>query len=162
MAQAFISFGSNLKNKLSNCKMGIAEISRLQNTSIKKCSSFYETEPNGVDTSMPWFINGAIEITSTLEPEALLKELLSIEKKFGRIREPDRITSRTIDLDLLLFDDRIIKTEDLTLPHPRMHLRKFVLVPLAQISPNTMHPLLIKSINDLLAGVDDNSKINKI
>lgn len=162
MAQAFIAIGSNLKDRVANCRMGISEISRLPNTSLKNCSSFYETEPTGVDSNTPWFINGVIEITTSLEPKILLQELLSIEKKFGRVREPDRITPRTLDLDLLLIDDQIIKTEDLTIPHPRMHLRKFVLVPFAEISPTTIHPILKKSIKVLLDEVEDNSKIKKI
>ena len=161
MATAFVSIGSNKGNKISNCRRAIAEISRLQECSVKRCSSFYETEPYGVDDKRDWFVNTVIEIETSKKPDALLTELLNIEKRFGRIREPNKYTPRTLDLDLLLYDNEIINSDFLTLPHPRMHMRKFVLEPLNEISPNSIHPILNRNVKTLLGELKDDQKIRK-
>lgn len=162
MPSAFIGIGSNMGDKLSFCRRGIAEISRLSDVSITKCSAFYESEPFGINSPSPWFVNAVIEVSTTRDPDSLLKDLLLIETKFGRVREGDRYAPRTLDLDLLLFGNKIINSESLTIPHPKIHLRRFVLEPLAEIAPDAFHPILKKSASELLNEVNDNLEVKKI
>ncbi|WP_420209222.1 2-amino-4-hydroxy-6-hydroxymethyldihydropteridine diphosphokinase [Candidatus Electronema sp. JC] len=112
------------------------------------------TKPVGMD-SPHWFINAAGLLRTSLAPEALLEVLLAVEKQFGRVRRLDvpGHQDRTLDLDLLLFDEQVMRTERLILPHPALHERLFVLAPLAEIAPQLRHPLLQKSIAELLAGL---------
>uniref|UniRef100_UPI004056095B 2-amino-4-hydroxy-6- hydroxymethyldihydropteridine diphosphokinase n=1 Tax=Candidatus Electronema sp. TaxID=2698783 RepID=UPI004056095B len=110
------------------------------------------TKPVGMD-SPHWFINAAGLLRTSLAPEALLDVLLAVEKQFGRVRRLDMpgYQDRTLDLDLLLFDEQVVRTERLILPHPALHERLFALAPLAEIAPQLRHPLLQKSIVELLA-----------
>ena len=162
MATPFISIRSNLGNKLASCRRGIAEISRLTDTSITKISSFYETEPHGVNDPSNWFINAVCEIKTSKSPQMLLQDLLDVEKRFGRVREDNKYSPRNIDLDLLLYDDQIIDSDFLRLPHPRMHLRRFVLEPLVEIAPDSFHPVLKKTAKELLTDLKDNGVVKKI
>lgn len=157
MATAYISIGSNLGDKLSSCRHGVTEIGQLTDTQVTKISSFYETEPHGVNDPAHWFINVVCEIKTSKSPQILLKDLQDIEKRSGRVRKDDRYSPRNLDLDILLFNDQVINSDTLTIPHPRMHLRRFVLEPLAEIAPDAFHPTMQKTAGELLSELKDRS-----
>lgn len=147
MSIAYISIGSNLGNREENCKNAIKFL--IENgIKVSRLSSKIETEPWG-DIDQPMFINMAIMIETDQKPLELLNTLKNIEADMGR-RPETRWGPRVIDLDILLYDDQIIKTRHLEIPHPRMCERAFVLKPLAEIGPHTIHPVLKKSIKELL------------
>lgn len=127
---------------------------------IEKISTFYESEPWGFDTN-EWFINRVVAINTLLSPEELLKQLLAIESLLGRIRNTENkgYSSRTIDLDILFFNHEIIENKNLTIPHPRLHLRKFTLLPLVELYPDFIHPIFNQSLKALLDKCDDSSKV---
>ncbi|MGH1359072.1 MAG: 2-amino-4-hydroxy-6-hydroxymethyldihydropteridine diphosphokinase [Burkholderiaceae bacterium] len=129
---AFVSVGANLGEASQTVTAAIARLSALPGITLKAQSSLYRTAP--FEASGPDFINAAVRIETTLRPAALLKTLLDLEMAFGRER-PFRHAPRTLDLDLLIYDKLQLTTPFLTLPHPRMHQRAFVLAPLAEISP---------------------------
>ena len=122
-----------------NCKIAISLLYELESISILKQSSFYQSEPIG-KKNQPWFVNAAIEIQTTLSPESLLKTLLNIEQQMGRTRS-EKWGPRVIDLDILDYEGRMINSKSLTLPHPEMLNRRFVLEPLSEISGSTIHPV---------------------
>ena len=143
MHKAFVALGSNLKHPASQVIRAFQSIEQLPKTQLIKKSSLYKTAPVGYSAiqlkSVPDFINAVAEVATELSAENLLKHLLKIENEFGRER-PFPNSPRVLDLDLLLYDDLILQTENLTLPHPRMHLRGFVLLPLAEIAPDLLIP----------------------
>lgn len=147
MSIAYIGIGSNLGNRQENCLRAI-ELLQKRGIIVTKQSSIYETEPWGVK-EQPLFINMVIEVKTERGPEELLNILKDIEKQMGRV-ETVKWGSRVIDLDILLFDNIILNTEDLKIPHPFMHERDFVLRPLFEISPDVTHPLLKRSIGSLI------------
>jgi 2-amino-4-hydroxy-6-hydroxymethyldihydropteridine diphosphokinase len=117
----------------------------------------YETAPVGYE-DQGWFVNGAVKIRTYLDPEGLLARLRSIEKELGRKPTGTPFGPRVLDFDILLFEDLIIKTEHLTIPHPELHKRRFVLKPLADIAPDIVHPVLKETILTLLANLKDDGK----
>jgi 2-amino-4-hydroxy-6-hydroxymethyldihydropteridine diphosphokinase len=117
---------------------------------VTRVSSFIENPAVGGPKDSPAFLNGVVEIQTVLEPEALLDRLLEIERQLGRVRR-EKWEPRAIDLDLILYGDRITDTPNLKIPHPLMHERRFVLEPLTEIAPNVVHPVLKTSAKDLLA-----------
>jgi len=147
---AYIGIGSNLGNREENCLRSIALLEK-RGITVRKKSSMYETEPWGVK-DQPRFMNMAIEIETKLEPKILLRVLKEVEKEMGRERSL-RWGPRIIDLDILLFDELIVKEDDLEIPHPLMHERDFVLRPLCEIAPDKIHPLLKVRICDLMQGL---------
>jgi 2-amino-4-hydroxy-6-hydroxymethyldihydropteridine diphosphokinase len=151
--QAYIGFGSNLGNRLNNCKNAIAALGALPLCSLVKTSSFYETSPVGL-VEQPAFINGVVLLETAEDAHWLLRQMLEIEKTFGRVRTL-RWGPRSIDLDLLFFDDQIINTPELSVPHPFLHERRFVLEPLNELAPSFRHPTLGKSVADLLRDLKD-------
>jgi 2-amino-4-hydroxy-6-hydroxymethyldihydropteridine diphosphokinase len=124
---------------------------------VDTCSPLYETEPVGYE-GQGWFVNGAAKIRTYLEPAALLARLRSIEQDLGRKPTGIFFGPRVLDFDILLFEDLIIKTEHLIIPHPEMHKRRFVLKPLADIAPDVVHPVFKKTIQTLLANLKDDRK----
>lgn len=160
---AYIGLGSNLGDAKDNLKNAVAALEGLPGVSLAAVSGVYETEPQG-DPDQPWFANQAAEISvaASITPLSLLNDLLQLETRLGRIRDASRrFGPRAIDIDLLLFDQAFISTPELTLPHPRMTERAFVLLPLREISPNLIIPNG-KPIAKLLAQLPYRLKGNKI
>lgn len=154
---AYVGLGSNLGDRAGHLLLGVRGMMNA-GLRVARLSSVYETEPVGV-TGQPHFLNMVTELAGPLpSPEQLLARLLRIEYALGRTREISR-GPRTLDLDLLLYGDLRRQTEFLTLPHPRLHLRRFVLAPLAELAPDLKHPTLVKSLSELRDSLDDNSKV---
>ena len=149
MARVFLGLGSNLADREKNMFHAMKFIANLPKTKLVRCSSIYETEPWGI-SEQPRFLNCACEIETQLKPEELLHLIIDIEKSIGRERTKEKFGPRTIDVDILFYDDLIVSQADLKIPHPRMHLRKFVLVPLCEIAPDFLHPAIQKKIRELL------------
>ena len=150
-SECYVGLGSNLGDRAAN----LAEARRRLNEAgrIVAASSIYETDPWGVDPGQPVYLNQVVSLATPLPPVGLLKLLLSIEREMGRVRTAPG-APRVIDLDLLLYGDQVIDEPGLTLPHPRMCERAFVLVPLAEIAPNAVHPVNRLTIGALNARVD--------
>lgn len=144
---AYIGVGSNLGDKLSNCQKAIDLIDNIENCTVKRQSGFYRTEPVGV-ASQNWYVNGVIRVETGLSVQDLLRSLLSIETGMGRVRK-QRWESRIIDLDILLYGHHVIDEKNLTIPHPRMHVRRFVLMPMVQLDPDLVHPVLGRTMSEL-------------
>ena len=157
MSLAYISFGSNLGNRLKNIKRGLQLVSRNRSITITKKSSLYETEPVGYE-NQGWFLNGVIEIETFVLPHKLLSLIKKVERIMGRKRRI-RWGPREIDLDILLYNQRCVDTPGLIIPHPRMHERGFVLVPLVEIAPRVIHPIFKKNARQLLAKLADSKSV---
>ena len=143
---AYVALGSNLGDKEANLRKAL-ELLEERGVEVVKTSSFICTEPYGV-TDQPQFLNGVCEVRTSMVPLALLHTLLEVEQEMGRVRLR-HWGERNIDLDLLLYEDVVLDTEELKLPHPDMQNRDFVLLPLAEIAPELVHPILQKSIEEL-------------
>lgn len=151
---AFISVGSNSGNKLENCQKGIQSLISSGSSRIIVRSRIYETEP--VDFyDQEWFINYVVKIETDLDPLQLLDQIESIQHDAGRIKDPIRFGPRIIDLDIVLYDNVVIKSDRLIVPHPRMHKRRFVLKPICDIDPKTIHPVFKKEMQSLLDDLDE-------
>lgn len=153
----FLSIGSNIGDRLKNCKDAIENLADSKEITIIKKSSFYETEPWG-DIEQNWFINCVVEIKTELDARNLLALLLTIEKRLGRNRVK-KGGPRAIDMDILFFNGEIIKTDNLVVPHPFLHKRRFVLMPLNEVAPEFIHPVLKKTAADLLREANDTKKV---
>ncbi len=157
---AYIGIGSNAGDKVLNCETAISEILKIDRHRLLVRSSFFNTRPIGY-TAQDWFVNSVIKIETDLEPIDLYRMLKTIEIRLGR-KETFRGGPRVIDLDLLLFDNRRIETEELQVPHPRLHERQFVLIPLAEIDQNLIHPVLKKTVGELLEEIKEDQGVEKI
>jgi 2-amino-4-hydroxy-6-hydroxymethyldihydropteridine diphosphokinase len=148
MTRAYIGIGSNLGDRLKHCTGAVEGISRLQDCALSGRSAWYRTQPVGV-AGQPWYLNGVVALDVGIPARRLLKNILTLEEEMGRMRK-ERWEARTIDLDILLFGSDVIDEEGLAIPHPRMHLRRFVLVPLTQLAPGLIHPVLGVRLEELL------------
>ena len=143
---AYLSLGSNMNDPSNRLREAIQRLRRLG--TVKRISSFYETEPMEF-TEQPWFVNCAVELRTSLAARPLMYELLTIEREMGRVRNRAK-GPRIIDIDLLLFNDEVIDEPGLQVPHPAIQQRRFVLVPLAEIAPDALHPQLHTTVAALL------------
>ena len=157
MKTAYIGIGSNIGDKVSNCHEAVEEIKKLHGCRFISQSGLFLTKPVGVE-DQDWYVNGVVSVAADLLPADLLQELLAIEAGMGRTRQR-RWEARIIDLDLLLFGQHVIAESDLTVPHPRLHLRRFVLEPLVRLAPDLVHPNLGKTVADLLRDFEDDSQV---
>jgi 2-amino-4-hydroxy-6-hydroxymethyldihydropteridine diphosphokinase len=154
----YIGIGSNLGDRRANTVEAVARVKELPATKVVRASSLYESEPLG--DAKTWFVNSVIELETELLPGQLLKKLQAIEEAMGRKRVAGkRWGSRIIDLDILLVDQDVIAKRTLKVPHPEMHKRRFVLMPLAELAPHVVHPQLGRSVSALLATVKDEKRV---
>ena len=154
---AILSVGSNLGDKFNNCLAGINALTAGGSSRLLAVSRFFRTSP--VDyLDQDWFVNAAVQIGTTLSPLDLLDELVGIQTRFGRKASAIRFGPRLLDLDILLYDDQIIRLPRLEIPHPRMHNRAFVLQPICDINPTGVHPVLGETAAGLLDRLDDDSQ----
>ena len=158
--QIFILLGSNQGARKILLRQALEAIERICGKIVKQ-SSIYETAPWGFE-SEHWFLNQVVQIESLLGPEALLEKLLAIEQQLGRVRTNEQYSSRAIDLDLLYYSSIHIQTRLLEIPHPRLHLRRFTLMPISEIAPDFMHPVLKKTQLELLSALTDNSVVRRL
>ncbi len=162
---AFIALGANLGNPLEQCQKALQEIKKIPHTQYIACSSFYKTEPLVPKGDNPqivaWYINAVCQIQTELKPLDLLKSLRSIEEKMGRHRLK-KWESRLIDLDLLAYDNEVMQTKDLILPHPEIQNRSFVLEPLSEIEPHWTHPVSNQSVSEMIRALKNPLRIEKI
>ena len=161
MAIAYICLGSNLGRKKANIRRAVKLLGKKKDIKILKVSSLYETEPVGY-VKQDWFVNSCLKAETNLSPRQLLAILKDIEKKLKRKKRFIRWGPRTIDLDILLYDNLRLKTKDLVIPHPEMHKRAFVLIPLMELEPNLIHPTKRKSILELLANLKRNKEVKRL
>ena len=151
MHDSLIALGSNIGNSLTILEAAVKTLHKIPGITYRTKSSWYRTK--AVGPPQPDYINGCVSLIVELEPFKLLEILLEIENQFGRERK-ERWGARTLDLDLLLYDDFILHTPTLQIPHPRMTQRAFVLVPLAEIAPDRVEPVSKRAITELVKEVD--------
>lgn len=149
MNVAFLGLGGNLGNRRANLELGLEHISKTCGEILLR-SSIYETDAWG-SLSKNKYLNMVVKIETKLAPIALMQALSAIESFFGRVRNADRNSDRNLDIDLLFYNQELLSSQDLEVPHPRLHLRKFVLIPLCEIEKSVWHPGLKKSAEQLLA-----------
>ncbi len=157
---AFIGIGSNVGDKVKNCRQAITEINQCKHNRLMAQSALYKTEPIGY-TQQEWFVNCVIQIETNLAVYQLFNVLEDIEISMGRERI-HKWGPRIIDLDILFFNDEIIQCEGLTIPHPEVQNRAFVLIPLREIAGDYIHPFLKKSIAQLIADLGNEQGIEKL
>lgn len=160
MSTVYISLGGDLGDPVEQQEIAIQRITELIGP-VQCRSSFYRTEPWGVDRRSP-FINSALRVSTKLDPFQLLGVVLRIEQEMGRVRDGAQYAQRSIDLDILYYNDLILNTSDLQVPHPRLHLRRFVLEPMNEIAPGLIDPLRRRSISELLRTCSDTSYVEKL
>lgn len=154
----YLSLGSNVGDRQVQLQDALAKLAAVGR--VVATSSFYETEPVEF-TQQPWFLNCAIALETNKTPEQLMAAILRIEEEMGR-RRVQKKGPRSIDIDILLFDDTIVDSKELTIPHPAMHQRRFVLEPLAEIAPELLHPVLKKTIGELLDSLPPGQVVKRL
>lgn len=150
VATVYLGLGANVGDRLASLQKALARLQTLAR--LEEVSALYETQPEGV-TDQPLFLNAVCRVTTGLEPEALLRFLKNVEGEIGRRPGGQRWGPRPIDLDILLYDDRVVDAHELKVPHPRLAERAFVLVPLCELEPGLRHPVLGKTMKELLASI---------
>jgi 2-amino-4-hydroxy-6-hydroxymethyldihydropteridine diphosphokinase len=154
----YLSLGSNVGDREAQLREAEKRLSKVGR--VVAISSFYETEPVEF-TEQPWFLNCAVKLETNLAAKELMAAILGIEEEMGRRRVQDK-GPRSIDIDILLFADAIVESSEVTIPHPAMHRRRFVLEPLAEIAPEALHPLLKKTIRELLDRLPHGQSVRKL
>jgi 2-amino-4-hydroxy-6-hydroxymethyldihydropteridine diphosphokinase len=155
----YISVGSNMGDRLQNCRQGITALSRSGEFRIIAQSRIYMTEPVDYEYQ-EWFFNMVVKLETTNDPFELLEKIKSVQRAAGRKRDVIRFGPRVLDLDIIFFDDLVLDSDRLVVPHPRMHQRRFVLKPICDIDPTIVHPVLKKDMQSLLDGlVKDEQKV---
>lgn len=164
---AYIGIGSNLDDPLLQCQKGLQRLTGLTGVTLERIASFYKTEPvtdtlpGQAEKSQAWFVNTVAEIRTVLSPRGILEALQSIEEEMGR-RRSYRGAPRTIDLDLLLYGQQVMRETDLIVPHPRMHERRFVLEPMCEIASYVIHPGFGVSMKGLLDRLTDSKAVVRL
>lgn len=160
---AFIAFGSNVGDRVDFCDRAITLLSLLPHSELTGVSALYETEPvnDGREPGPGWFLNGVMRVDTDIAPHSLLAICREIESSLGRDTDA-RSGPRTMDLDLLFYGSRVITQPELTVPHPRLHERRFVLAPLAELAPDLLHPVLHRSAQALLQSLTDTSVVRAL
>lgn len=156
----FIGFGSNVGDRVDFCDRAVTLLSLLPHSQVRGVSLLYETEPV-YDHAQPgdgWFLNGVVELETDVTPRSLLTVLREIERSLGR-DDDNRSGPRTIDLDILFYGQQIIDDPELVVPHPRLHQRRFVLMPLSELDPLWVHPTRQRTVSQMLAEVQDQSEV---
>lgn len=155
MAIVYLSLGSNKGDRIGYVQQATSLLGAAENISLIRTSAFYETEPWDMNSDT-WFVNAVVEIKTSLSPEDLLAECKRIEKQLGRSYSDKKgYEDRTIDIDILFYNKDIINEENLVIPHKFLHLRAFVLVPMLELNPDFIHPVLHKSISDLHSDLEN-------
>ncbi len=153
MVDVYVGIGSNLGDRYGNCAEAVRKISEMRGVDAVAASSFYETDPVGGPSQGP-YVNGVLRVRTDTEPAEFLRGLKAIEREMGRPDVSERNSPRTIDLDILLYGDIAVHTDELVIPHPRMHQRYFVLKGLSEISPRIVHPGTGKTAEELFRETD--------
>jgi 2-amino-4-hydroxy-6-hydroxymethyldihydropteridine diphosphokinase len=156
----YLGLGSNIGDKKGYLKKAESEISKILNTKVLKSSSIYKTEPWGIK-NQDFFLNSVLEINTSLKPAELMAELKRIEIILGR-KEREKWFQREIDIDLLFYEEFILEIDKLKIPHPEISNRNFVLIPLCEVNPELLHPVLKKTVTELLNESKDNSAVTKL
>ena len=160
MKTAYIGIGSNLGDAQGNCLKAVEKIERIPGCNLVGFSPWYTTEPVGVQ-NQDWYVNGVAVLSVDIPAQVLMKRLLDIEADMGRVRNK-RWESRIIDLDILIFGEDIINEDNLIVPHPLMHGRRFVLAPMTDLAPDLKHPSLGWTMNELLSKVSRNNQVVRL
>ncbi|MDQ1237881.1 MAG: 2-amino-4-hydroxy-6-hydroxymethyldihydropteridine diphosphokinase [Thermodesulfobacteriota bacterium] len=148
--RAYIGFGANLGDRTKTFQSVLEELDSSRGVEVKAVSPLYETEPQGISDGGSSFLNAAIGLDTSLSIQDLIDRLRAVELLLGKAPDHNSDMSRRVDLDMLLYGDAIIETPSLKVPHPRMHKRAFVLLPLMDIAPNVSHPVLGRTIEELV------------
>jgi 2-amino-4-hydroxy-6-hydroxymethyldihydropteridine diphosphokinase len=159
MKIVFLGIGTNLGDREINLEAAVARINEFIGP-VLNSSSVYETEPWGFN-SKDEFLNMAVKVETELTPSGLLGRILMIESLMGRVRNQEQYSSRLIDIDILFYDEMIVDEESLKIPHQLLHKRKFVLAPMCEIAPELTHPVLKKTIAELLELCEDTSNVKR-
>jgi len=158
---ALLALGSNLGDRRRILIGARRELEKGGRTIVRSFSRLYESDAQGGPSGQPPYLNAIVEVITVLSPEELLVFCQTVEKKFGRERI-ERWGPRTLDIDILAYDGRVLRTPRLILPHPRLHLRSFVLLPLREVAPDWLHPLFGKTVSQLAAGLSDDASIRPL